>query len=200
MMNIPKALIFSRLVMAPVILGLAGFAGESSRYLILALMYAGLVSDVFDGIIARKLNISSARLRRMDSQVDMVFWVSIGIATWLLHPQLIDENSYAIAAIFVMEMACYLISYVKFGRETSTHAFLSKIWGISLLLAFTSLIGFNHAGMLFYAAIVIGIISQLDVMLIVLILPKWTHDIPSAYHAWLIRRGIPFRRNKLLNG
>ncbi len=91
-MNIPKALIFSRLVMAPVILGLAGFAGESSRYWILALMYAGLVEDVFDGIIARKLNISSARLRRMDSQVDMVFWVSIGIATWLLHPQLIDET------------------------------------------------------------------------------------------------------------
>ena len=45
-----------------------------------------------------------------------------------------------------MEALCYIISLGKFGKETCTHAFLSKLWGLSLLFAFTGLIGFQQAG------------------------------------------------------
>ena len=199
-MNIPITLILFRLLLAPIILILAYFVGENAKMVILILMYLGLISDIFDGIIARKQNISSEKLRRMDSQADMVFWLSLGFATWILYPKLISDNSFAIWTILAMEMSCYIISFIKFKKETSTHAFLSKIWGITLLIAFTSLIGFNHAGIPFYIAIIVGLISHIDVILIVLILPKWTHDIPSAYHAYLIRKGIKFKRNKYLNG
>jgi len=67
------------------------------------------------------------------------------------------------------------------------------------LIAFTSLIGFNHAGIPFTMAIVLGLVSHIDRILITLILPAWTHDVPSAYHAYLIRKGIDFKRNKLFN-
>jgi len=166
---------------------------------VIVLMYLGVFSDIFDGIIARKLNVSSQRLRRFDSQTDMLFWVSIGISTWLLYPDLISNNRIPIIAIFILDGMCYLISIVKFGKETCTHAFLSKLWGTTLLMAFTSLIGFNHAGIPFYMAIVFRFISHIDRILITLILPKWTHDIPSFYHAYLIRKGVGFKRNKLLN-
>lgn len=199
-MNIPVALILFRLLLAPVILGLAWFVGESAKGWILLLMYLGLISDIMDGIIARKQNSSSQKLRRMDSQTDMLFWLSIGFATWVLHPELIRANATAIWVILVMEISCYCISLAKFKKETCTHAFLSKLWGISLLLAFTSLIGFNHAGYFFSFAIILGLVSHIDRILITLILPAWTHDIPSAYHAWLIRKGIKFKRNKYLNG
>lgn len=42
---------------------------------------------------------------------------------------------------------------------------------------------------LFYLAIILGFVSHLDVILIVLFLPKWQHDVPSSYHAWQIRKG-----------
>lgn len=199
-MTIPYFLILFRFLLAPIILLLAYFVGDSSRIVIVVLMYLGLISDILDGIIARKQNISSQKLRRLDSQTDMVFWLSIGFATWFLFPQLISDNLYVIIAILAMEVACYLISLIKFKRETCTHAFLSKLWGITLLIAFTSLIGFNHAGIPFSLAIIMGVVSHIDRILITLILPKWTHDIPSAYHAYLIRKGVPFKRNKLLNG
>jgi CDP-diacylglycerol--glycerol-3-phosphate 3-phosphatidyltransferase len=186
--------------MAPVILGLALFAGENSKPVILLLMYLGLLSDILDGIIARKQNISSEKLRRMDSQTDMIFWLSIGFATWILYPDLIRDNSIAIWAILAMEISVYVISILKFRRETCTHAFLSKIWGITLLIAFTSLIGFNHAGIPFAIAIIMGLVSHIDRILITLLLPEWTHDIPSTYHAYLIRKGVDFKRNKYLNG
>jgi cardiolipin synthase len=200
LMNIPKALILFRLLLAPIILGLAYFVGDDSKITIVILMYLGLISDILDGIVARKQGISSASLRRMDSQTDMVFWLSIGFATYFLYPQLIANHAVSIYAILAMEVACYAISLVKFKKETCTHAFLSKLWGISLLIAFTSLIGFNHAGIPFTVAIVLGLVSHIDRILITLILPKWTHDIPSAYHAYLIRKGIAFERNDLLNG
>jgi CDP-diacylglycerol--glycerol-3-phosphate 3-phosphatidyltransferase len=199
-LNIPQQLILFRFLLAPIILGLAYFTGESARPVIITLMYLGLISDILDGIIARKKKISSEKLRRLDSQTDMIFWLSLGICTWILYPALIQQHQIAIWSILGMEIACYVISFLKFKKETCTHAFLSKIWGLTLLAAFTSLIGFNHAGIPFYFAIIFGLISHVDVILIVLILPRWTHDVPSAYHAYLIRKQIAFKRNKYLNG
>ena len=196
---IPVSLIVFRLILAPIILGLVYFLRDESRLTVIILMYLGLLSDIFDGIIARELNVSSQRLRRFDSQTDMIFWVSIGVSTWILYPELIASNRIPIITIFVMEGMCYLISIIKFGKETCTHAFLSKMFGITLLIAFTSLIGFNHAGIPFFTAIVFGVISHVDRILITLILPQWTHDIPSFYHAYLIRNGVEFKRNKLFN-
>lgn len=197
--QIPIALILFRLALAPIILFIAWKYQHDGKPLILVLMYLGLISDIFDGIIARNLNVASTTLRRFDSQTDMIFWVSVGVSTWILYPDLIRQNATPIIIIFVMEALCYIISIARFGKETCTHAFLSKMWGITLLVAFTSLIGFNYAGIPFSLAIIMGLISHIDRILITLILPAWTHDVPSAYHAYLIRKGIPFKKNKLFN-
>ena len=200
MKNIPLLLIAFRFLLAPIIILLAIYLKKESRIIILILMYLGLISDILDGIIARKVGVSSERLRRSDSQTDLVFWISIGVATYLLFPDLIKENKFAIISIFAMEALCYVISFAKFGKETCTHAYLSKLWGLSLLVAFTSLLGFQFAGSPFYLAVILGLISHIDVILIILILPKWQHDIPSSFHAWKIRKGNKIKKNIFLNG
>ena len=48
---------------------------NSYRMIIVALIILGVLTDIFDGIIAGKLNISSHWLRRMDSSIDHVFWI-----------------------------------------------------------------------------------------------------------------------------
>ncbi|MCJ8152316.1 CDP-alcohol phosphatidyltransferase family protein [Chryseobacterium sp. SSA4.19] len=196
---IPYILIATRFLLAPIIIILAYFKGSESRFLILSLMYLGLITDVFDGIIARKVGVSSEKLRRMDSQTDLVFWLSLGCASYFLHPELIKSEWEGIVLIFVMEAFCYLISFLKFGKETCTHAFLSKMWGLSLLIAFTYLIGFQQAGWAFYLAIGLGLISHMDVILIVLLLPKWQYDVPSSYHAWRIRNGRSRKKTVFFN-
>lgn len=94
--NTPTLLILLRFLVAPIIVSLAYFYGEKSRLIIIILMYLGLISDILDGIIARKQGISSEKLRRLDSQTDMIFWLSIGISTYILFPKLIQENQFAI--------------------------------------------------------------------------------------------------------
>ena len=89
---------------------------------------------------------------------------------------------------------------MKFRKETCTHALLSKLWGITLLVAFVSMIGFGHAGIPFFLAVFFGIVGHIDVYLIIYFLPKWTHNVPSSYHAYLIREGKSIKRHKLFNG
>lgn len=199
MKHIPLALIIFRFIAAPIILGIAYFFREAAVLVILLLMYLGLISDILDGIIARKYQVATATLRRLDSQADMLFWLSIGIATWWIYPNLILDHIIEVRILLCLEFLCYILSLMKFKRESASHAFLSKLWGLSLLAVFTSMLGFEYAGIVFYVSLVIGYIAHIDRLLITLLLPQWTHDVPSAYHAYLIRRGINFKRNPYLN-
>lgn len=199
MKTIPYILIALRFILAPVILSLSYFMGEKSRFLILILMYFGLLTDIFDGIIARKTGVSSEKLRRLDSQTDMIFWLSLGFAVYFLNPDLIKNEWIGVVIILGMEALCYMVSWLKFGKETCTHAFLSKMWGLSLLIAFTYLIGFQETGWTFYLTVALGFIAHIDVILIILILPKWQYDVPSSYHAWKIRKRKPVKKTVLFN-
>lgn len=199
MKNIPISLIVFRLLLGPILIMLTYNFGSEIRKELVILIFLGLLSDVFDGIIARRLGASSEKLRRMDSQTDLVFWLCVAWCSWVLNPEIIKENAYSIALIFIMEALTYVFSFIKFGKETCTHAFLSKLWGITLLLAFVGMIGFGYSGITFSLAIIFGVVGHIDVLLIILILPKWTFDVPSCYHAYLIRNEIPFRKNKLFN-
>lgn len=197
---IPIGLIIFRLILGPVLIGLTYKFQSSIRIEFVVLMILGLLSDIFDGIIARKIGSSSEKLRRMDSQTDLVFWLCVGWCAWLLNPEIILENKCSLILIFVMEALTYFFSIIKFGKETCTHAILSKIWGITLLIAFISVIGFGYGGVPVFMAVLFGIIGHIDVYLIIYFLPKWTHDVPSCYHAYLIKKDIPIKKNKWFNG
>jgi phosphatidylglycerophosphate synthase len=198
-MSLPYLLILFRFVLAPLILILSWQMKEGATYLVLILMYLGLLSDIFDGIIARKMKIDTEKMRRLDSQTDLVFWLSIGFSCYLIYPKLITEHLFGVIAILIMEVVCNGVSLVKFGKEACTHAFVSKMWGLTLLATFTCLLGFGYGGWMMKICIILGLISQLDVILIMLFLPKWTHDVPSFYHALLIRKGVVFKKSKYLN-
>ena len=200
MQNIPYLLIFFRLILGPIMIAITYTYGSSARIVLMVLILLGILSDIFDGIVARNQGVSTEKLRRMDSQTDLIFWVCTGWCAWLLNPEIIINNRYAITTIFIMEGLTYVFSFLKFGKETCTHALLSKLWGITLFTAFISIIGFGYGGIPLAMAVIFGIVSHVDVYLIILFLPKWTHDVPSCYHAWLIKKGRSIKRNKLFNG
>lgn len=200
MKRVPVLFIGIRLLLGFVMIFIASSNFAYVRMILVVLMVFGLLTDIFDGIIARKVGVSSEKLRRMDSQVDLVFWLCVGWCTWLLNPEIIIEHQFAIVSIFVMEGLTYVFSILKFGKETCTHALLSKLWGVTLLIAFVSMIGFGHAGIPFFLAVFFGVIGHIDVYLIIYFLPKWTHDVRSSYHAYLIRDGKSIKRHKWFNG
>lgn len=196
---VPYSLIAFRFITAPIMIYLAYTGGTTYKAVIILLLYLGLASDIFDGIIARQLGVADTKLRRLDSQTDLVFWLSIGYTSWLLHPEIILEFKIPVIILFATEATCYIVSFIRFGKETCTHAWLSKSFGLTMLGAFTSLIYFGNSSFFFIFAFIVGYVSHLDRILITLIIPEWTHDIPSTYHAILLRKGKTIKRYKLFN-
>lgn len=158
-----------------------------------------MLSDIFDGIIARNLEVASNSLRKWDANVDIVFWLAAGYCVWLLNGQLFHDHVYFIIALFILEPVSDLINFVKFRKSGCAHNWLSKLWGLILLITFTLLLYGKEPLGLFRVCLTVGLISQVDRIMISSLLREAECDIPTFYHAWLRRKGRKFRRNKLLN-
>lgn len=70
-MKIPYLLILLKFIFAPFIL-MYYFGNEAINFIVV-LTLLGLLSDIFDGVIARKQNISPVKLRHLDSQTEIKF-------------------------------------------------------------------------------------------------------------------------------
>lgn len=181
----PVTLTALRALLAPLVVLLAILHPNRSAFG--ACLIAALVSDVFDGIIARRLNIATAALRRMDSIADTIFYVAAGFAAWYLNPSVIAEHAVALIALGTLEVARYLLDLYKFGREASYHMWSSKLWGIALFVGLFSLLALGSPGMAISAAIYLGIIADTEGLIISLILGEWKNDVPTFVHAYRIR-------------
>jgi len=198
--KIPLILIYSRIVFGSVIIMLSIFKPEFYRGIIILLIVTGLLSDIFDGIIARKLNISTQKLRRMDSTVDQFFWLCVIAGAYLISPTFFKDNLVLIIIMLTLEAACYLLSFIKFKKEVATHAISSKIWTLILFATLIQVIATGNSIILFYTCFYMGLATRLEIIFILLILKEWANDVPTVYHAILIKKGRVIKRHKLFNG
>lgn len=198
--KIPIALIYARLVMGFVLVALSLMHIANYSILAIALLSAGLLSDIFDGIIARQLNISTQKLRRMDSTVDMLFFLSVILATFIQCPGFFYANYLQLIILSGLEGLTYLICFIKFRKEIATHAISSKLWTLLLFATLIEIIITCNSHLLFQLCFYTGLITRLEIIAIVLVLKEWTNDVPSLYHALLIRQGKPIKKKKLFNG
>lgn len=196
---IPHILLYSRLVIAGAMFVMALFLEIQSATAVLVLMYIGMLSDVFDGILARKYGASTTQLRVQDTAIDLVFYLSIVYFAFTSNPDYILKNKILLLLIAALELLMYLTSLIRFKRLPSPHAILSKFWGIYIVIELT-LILLKIDGVHFTIALFVGIIAHADRVFIYMLLPEWDHDIPTCYHAYLLRKGIEIKRLKLFNG
>jgi len=200
MKKIPKLLIYSRILLGLLILILAIFKPLHFQSIAISLIFIGLLTDIFDGIIARRLNISTIALRRLDSTIDQFFWLLIIVACYVVSPAFFKSNSIKIIVILGLEGFCYLLSYLRFKKEVATHAIASKLWTLTLFATLIQVFALGNSVILFNVCFYLGILTRLEIVAMLLIIKSWTNDIPSVYHAVLIRNNKPIKRNKLFNG
>ena len=184
--HIPLALTSLRAVLAPLLILIALFNPDKRLFGIC--LVVGFLSDVFDGIIARKLGVATPNLRRLDSLADSIFYISAMYAAWHLHEIIIREYSSPLVVLLILELARYIFDYAKFRREASYHMWSSKIWGLSLFAGFFSLLEIGNDGWPVALAIYLGIAADLEGLAISATLKSWRADVPSIFHALEIRR------------
>ena len=136
MKKIPFLLIYSRILIGFLIVFFAIFKIDNFAVYIVLSMIIGLLTDIFDGIIARKFNVSSEKLRIWDSNVDQFFWLAVIGSVFYLNFGFVKENSTWIILIVLFEFLCYLISYIKFKKSIATHSILAKFLDTIIIVVF----------------------------------------------------------------
>ena len=181
----PMLLTGLRAFLAPVVLLLSIYAPKPGAFAVC--LVVAFVSDIFDGILARRLNVATPTIRRLDSAADTCFYAACAFAAWHLYPMAITERLLPLCILIALEALRYTLDFAKFRREASYHMWSSKLWGIGLFVGFFALLVFASQGVLVSIAIYLGIVADLEGIAISLILPRWQSDVPSYVHAMRIR-------------
>lgn len=183
--HIPIMLTITRMLLAPVMVWLA-ICNPLPTLFGICLVIAFL-SDVFDGIIARRLNVATPNLRRLDSIADSIFYIASMLAAWYLHPEIIKIHHIALIALIVLEIVRYVFDLIKYQRETSYHMWSSKLWGVFLFIGFIQILVVGKDGVWVELAIYTGILADIEGLVISLILKDWKNDVPTFLHALKLR-------------
>jgi phosphatidylglycerophosphate synthase len=182
---LPLFLTLLRAALAPLLVYLAHYAPHPEWFA--ACLVTALLSDIFDGVIARRLGVATPGLRRLDSIADSIFYVAAIYAVWVLDPDVILGHAVSLTLLLVLEASRYAFDFWKFRREASYHMWSSKLWGLALFAAFFSVLVLGHAGFWVPVAIWLGILADSEGLLISIVLPRWKNDVPTIFHAMRIR-------------
>lgn len=185
MQYIPIILVITRLLIGLVLLADA-LDGQTNIWFAVGLT-VGLLSDIVDGIIARRVGAASQRLRELDSRVDVVFIACIGASVWVAHRAVITRLANLIFLMIIIYTLSILYPWAKYRRLPSYHAYSAKLAGLALFIAALELFSFGNSSWYLSAAIIVAIFSHLDRIAITMLLPKWHSDVPGVWKAWNLR-------------
>jgi CDP-diacylglycerol--glycerol-3-phosphate 3-phosphatidyltransferase len=178
---IPTALVIFRFLVGPFLLW-DSLDGQTTIWFVLAYI-AAFFSDIFDGIIARRLGVSTAKLRQADSWADVTLYVCIAISAWLVRSGVLIAFRFPLLSVLGCQLVWWIVNLLKYGKPASYHTYSAKLWGITLFIATIALFGFNYSAIALSMAIVVGIVHTIEEIIMTLILPEWTHDVLSIFHA-----------------
>ena len=184
--HIPIALTTLRLLLGPVAL-LCALSGVT-RMVYLPILVAGTLSDIFDGILARRFGVSTPWLRRFDSITDVVYYLFILVVAVILCRPLILANIFPLSLLLASEVILVLVSYARFGRYPATHSYLAKFYGLCLLAAVVALLVFNASSWVIITLTAVALITNAEIIAIQLIAKSKPVDVPGIFAIYGRRR------------
>lgn len=178
--QIPFWLVGLRVALGPLLL-LNALDGQTDAWF-LAGFITGFLSDIFDGVIARRMGTSTAQLRQADSWADVCFYGCIFAATWLVHQETVLAFQVPLLTVVAAQLVLYGLNWIKFGKTPSYHTYTAKAWGIGLCAAVVALFGFGQAGIYLWLAIALALLNSLEEIIMTALLQEWQYDVPSLLH------------------
>ena len=183
--QIPAALVALRFVIAPLLLWDAR-DGKVLRWF-WAVVAVAFLSDIFDGVIARKLKVVTARLRMADSYADILFYCSLMGCIYLARNRVAEALWMPATIVAFAQLLNWGFSLAKFRKLTSYHSYLAKLRGAILFFAAVGVFSFDPSGRLLWASAASALISNTEGIIITAILPVWKYDVWSIAAARRLR-------------
>ena len=179
--HIPYFLTYSRLVIAAYYIIMCLYSSLQNPVTISVLLIYAILSDIFDGIIARRLKMDTVYLRQLDSKIDTVFWIALLFLLVVLKKSFMLAHITGLLILLASEICVQIFGYLKFKRLLALHTYTAKAWALLLMLLVLELLLGQHAEVIFFIAFVWGLLSQLEVTLIIFKLKTYKVDISSIF-------------------
>ena len=137
--NLPNALSFYRIISAPFLVWLA-FLGEKQWFTWLILF--SFFTDMADGFIARRWNLSSKLGAQLDSVGDALTFVTAVFGVWQFEYAFLMEHKIVVLIAFVPYLLQILLAITIYGRPSSFHTYMAKtaalVQGVFSFASFSS--------------------------------------------------------------
>ena len=184
MSRLPLVLTLSRLVAGVAFLPLVFW--RVPAWVLIGLLVAGLLSDIADGIIARRLGVATLALRRLDTRADMLFYGGALVAApfrasfplALLWPWL--------AAYALLFVARNLVDYFRYRASPAYHMWSGKLWSVVLFVHLVALFCGAQALFLLPLAFACYAVNAAEGIVASLVLPRPCTDVPTVWHALIL--------------
>jgi phosphatidylglycerophosphate synthase len=186
--SIPLALTALRLLLAPVLVWMVYV--DSPALLFAAVILIAFLSDYFDGVIARRLGVATPALRHFDSRADLIFYATAAWVVWMRRPDVARAVAVPALVVIGLDVVRHIFDFAKFGRDVAYHAWSSKAWGLTLAVALVLLLGFRETEPFVAIAVWLGIVAQIEGLLISVVLPRWTTDVPTIFRAIALKKAM----------
>jgi CDP-diacylglycerol--glycerol-3-phosphate 3-phosphatidyltransferase len=184
--QIPWALAGARAALGPILI--AGAECNWSGMALAAMVLGAVVSDIFDGVLARRWHCDSAPVRLFDTLSDTFFYLCAGVALWMTRPDIYRHNGDLLLVVLAMEAFHFGFDYAKFGKPASYHSWLAKSWGITLATALMTALATPFGSPLITLSLIVGIACKAEGLAMSFMLTKWTRDVRTLAAAWELRR------------
>jgi phosphatidylglycerophosphate synthase len=184
--HLPWGMAGMRAALGPILI--AGQSSNWSGVALASLVLSALLSDIFDGVLARRWKCDTAGVRLFDSMADTFFYLCVAVALWIGQPQIGRSNSGLICAVLAAEAARFAFDFAKFGKPASYHSWLAKTWGLLMAVAVMASFVSHHGSLWIRASLIVGIVCNAETLAMSIVLPVWRRDLPSVFDAWRIRR------------
>jgi CDP-diacylglycerol--glycerol-3-phosphate 3-phosphatidyltransferase len=182
--HVPNVLSGARALAVPVLLVLAF---EEQRVAFTWVLIPALLSDVFDGWIARALAVESKLGAALDSAADsLMLFVSV-YGIWVFHPEVIRDHAWVCGIAVGLWALEDVLALVRYRRLSSFHTYLSKLVAnlLGFFIGWLFLFGFEP--WMLYLAAGTSIVASLEELALLRVLPEWRTDVRGLW--WVLRKG-----------
>lgn len=179
--NGPYLLIYSRLLMAVFYIFTALCKPLQDPFIISIVLISAVLTDIFDGVLARRFKVDTVHIRQLDSKVDTIFWLALFYVLIVMRHAFVKEYAVELFILILSEVALQLFGYFKFNSSLALHTYSAKVWALMIMATVLQLLLGNTPVVLFKITFIWGLISQLEVALIVFKLKQFRIDVRSFF-------------------
>ncbi len=180
--KLPNLFTLVRFLFIP-ILWFWAFKGYSI-HLGIGLIIAGL-TDAFDGVAARRLNMVTKLGSQLDSIADHILGLSAIIWLLMLEPAVYQENKVLFLTAILLYPVGMVIGLIKFKRFANLHLYSGKFYGFLQIVFISHAFLFEgYSLFLFLLMVSVFIFSRIETLILLLTRDRVDEHMRSVFHVY----------------